>query len=171
MLSLPDVYRVPKWLSAADGIRWIEDGGSKLRLLVALEDQWGVTIEGLVLRGRAVKDLPDREVMLQLEFPHERERNDNAIERIDWKPLQPHNNKHRGPLEWRYQIQRGTHLHEFDLNWLEGEQRMRKSNLPIARPIIQPIQSVTSLLEFCEKQFNITGLTALPLPPWEETLL
>ena len=171
MPSLPDVYRVPKQLSVTERLRWVEDRGDTLRLLVALEDTWGVTIEGLVLRGRALKRLPDREVTLQLEFPHDRQRTDNAIERIDWKPLQPHNNKGRGPPELQYQIQHGTHLHGFELNWLESEQRMRKSNLPIARQINEQIQVFRDLLEFSEKQFNIAGLVALPHPPWEGTLL
>lgn len=171
MSTLPELYRMPKRVSGGSAVRWVEDQNGVLRLLALLEDELGIIVEGLALRGRAFKYRPDQDVMLQMEFPHDRQRTDNAIERIEWNSSQTHNNKGRGPQALRYMVQRGTHLHAFDLNWIEGEQRMRKRNLPIATPISESIQGFAELLEFAGKRFMIRDLTDLPRPPRERPLL
>ena len=171
MFTLPDLYYISKRISPSPAPRWLERQNNRLELRVALEDEWGITLEGGVFRARAFKHQPDEEVTLQIEFPHDRRRNDNAVERIEWNTSRVHNNKGRGPVHLRYLMQSGTHLHGFDLNWLEVEQRMRKSNLPIAEPIVEPIQGFTELLAFSKKRFSISNLMELPHPPWEGALL
>lgn len=171
MPTLPELYRMPKRISGAPALRWVEDQHGVLRLLALLEDELGTIVEGLALRGRAFKYRPDQDVMLQMEFPHDRQRTDNAIERIEWNSSQAHNNKGRGPQALRHAMQRGTHLHAFDLNWIEGEQRMRKRNLPIAAPVSESIQGFAELLEFAGRRLMISNLTDLPCPPQERPLL
>lgn len=171
MRTLPELYLMPKRVSAGPALRWVEEQNGMLRLLATLEDELGIIVEGLALRGRAFKYRPDQDVMLQVEFPHDRQRTDNAIERIEWNSSRTHNNKGRGPQELRHVIQQGTHLHSFNLNWLEAEQRMRKHNLPLAMPISESIQGFTELLEFTAKRFRISNLTDLPHPPQERPLL
>ena len=171
MPPLPELYLIPKRISRGLALRWVEEKNGVLRLLATLEDELGIIVEGLALRGRAFKYRPDQDVMLQIEFPHDRQRTDNAIERIEWNSSQTHNNKGRGPQSLRHVLQRGTHLHAFDLNWLEVERRMRRRNLPIARPISESIQGFTELLEFAGKRFRISNLTNFPHPPQERPLL
>ena len=171
MPTLPELYLMPKRVSGGPAPRWVEEQNGVLRLLATLEDDLGIIMEGLTLRGRAFKYRPDQDVMLQLEFPHDRQRTDNAIERIEWNSSRTHNNKGRGPQSLQHVVQRGTHLHAFDLNWLDDEQRMRKRNLPIAKPISERFQGFTELLEFAGKRFRISNLADLPNPPQERPLL
>lgn len=171
MPTVPELYRMPKRVSGAPALRWVEEQNGTLRLLALLEDELGIIVEGLALRGRAYKYRPDRDVMLQMEFPHDRQRADNAIERIEWNSSRTHNNKGKGPQALQNVIQRGTHLHAFNLNWIESEQRMRKHNLPIATPISESIQGFAELLEFTGKRLMISNLTDLPHPPQERPLL
>ena len=152
------------------GPSWVEGDNGYLSLVAPLEIE-GVTIEGLVLRATAYKDLPDEAVMFQVEFPHDRNRRDNAIQRIDWRPLHIHNNHGKGPPQYRLQLINGTHHHSFELNWLVPERRLRKTNLPVAEPISPDIQDFTALLDFVAESFRIKKLDAVRAPPWERDLL
>lgn len=139
-------------------------------VLVAALDVDGVTIEGMLFRATAMKDRPEAALTFQLEYRLP-PRRDDAIERIDWRPLHTHTNNGRGPPEHRYTIQHGSHHHPFHLNWLPEENRMRTTNLPIAVPIVPDIPDFPSLLEFGRKCLRIGNLMALPAPPWEGRLL
>ena len=171
MPPLREIYQAPKRLGVWPNPVWVESHNGRLNMVVTLENMLGVTVEGMLLRGRAIKDRPDEEVMLQLECPHDYSREHNAIERIDWNPLHNHNNGGNGPEDLRFLLQKYTHRHSFDLNWLEEEQRMRYNNLPIAEPVAQPLKEFEDLIEFCGKCFGIENLGDLPPPPWVRTLL
>ena len=166
-LGLDEIHAANKALSVAG--QWVEAANQRLYFVVPLEiDE--ATLEGLVLRGRAVKDRPDEEVMFQLEFPQP-SRRDRGIDRIDWRPLHTHNNLGRGPDELRFMPQVNSHHHAFDLNWLAAEARMLTSNLPLARPIEPDLKSFDDLLAFIKKSFRINDIGQIPPPPWEGLLL
>lgn len=148
---------------------WVEEEGRRLSLVIVLEIE-GVTIEGLLLRGSALKNHPDEAVTFQLEFAHEPGRRDLAVDRIDWRPLNEHTNGGKGPKEFRYLLLAETHHHAFDLNWLPDEGRLRKSNLPIAQPVNPDLADFDKLVEFVKKCFRIIDLE-IPVPPWEADLL
>lgn len=166
----PAFYDVSKTPSLAQG--WEENENGVLTLVVPLEIG-GVTVSGLVLRGKTLAARPDQDVMFQIECLHGDRggRRDRALARIDWRPLHSHNNRGRGPEEWRFFEQIGTHHHAFGLNWLDDEQRMRSANLPIAVPLNPEPSTYDELVAFVEETFRINNLGTLPPPQWTANLL
>jgi hypothetical protein len=120
-------------------------------------------------RGQARKSLADKAVTFQLEF-HRAQIIGGPICRIEWRPLSAHSNLGKGPEEWRHKLQKGTHHHDFELNWAESPDGVQRGHLPIAIPITDP-PDFTSLLEVVGKEFRIEGLGLVAAPPWEPTLL
>src|SRR5437764_15142058 len=111
-VDLPALVAAQKDICAISA--WIERGADGLEFTVSVEEN-GVVIEGLALRARGRRSLPDREIMFQLEY-HAPQIIGGPICRIEWRPLSTHNNKGIGPKVWRYRIIKGTHHHCFDLN-------------------------------------------------------
>ena len=134
-------------------------------------DIGGVTIEHFWLRGRCVEDQPDREVSFQLEVGKEGIRTRTPLMRVDWRPLSGGHGNADGPDELADTIITGCHFHAFELNWLETEQRMRATNLPVARQIIEPLQTFKDVLDFVKIHFRINGLEKITQPEWVEELL
>jgi hypothetical protein len=165
-MGLDQVYAVDKSLSKEG--QWIEGDSQRLNLTLALEID-GIVIEGLVIRGRTLKDRPDEEVMFQLEYPQPLRR-ERGLERIDWRPLHTHNNQGRGPMELRFLQQTSSHRHAFDLNWVSAEGRMLAGNLPLAHPLSDEPATFGELLEFVKKSFRINNIGLIPPPPWEAFL-
>ena len=166
-MKLPDIHAAEK--TSQGPCSWVEADNQRLRLVTALEIG-NVVIEGLLLRGLAYKDRPDEAVMFQLECDHDPARRDRPIDRIDWRPLQNHMNRGRGPKRLQYKLIEGSHHHSFKLNWLGNEGRMLHNNLPIAEPIDPDLQTYAELVDFVKKCFRIRNLE-LPSPPWEARLL
>ncbi len=132
-------------------------------------DLRGVTVEGLRLRGKASRMVPDEDYMLQIEFcPPGRKI--GALDRIDWRPHHDHSNKARGPELHRLKMITGCHHHQFKLNWHEPEGRMLSGNLPIAIPITPRLESQTELFAFAEEWFKIKNLSRCPVPKWQGNL-
>jgi len=129
----------------------------------------GITVEGLRLRGKASRMVPDEDYMLQLEFcPAGRKI--GGLDRIDWRPQHDHPNKGRGPEQYRFMVITGCHHHQFSLNWYEPEQRMLSGNLPIAVPMEPKLDSQTELFAFAENWFRINKLSRCPVPKWQGNL-
>lgn len=131
----------------------------------------GVVEEGLFLRGCALEHRPYQEVVLQIEYhgviaPG----GGGPISRIEWNTLRPHNNKGRGPAEYRYIDQHPSHIHSFDDNWSDANGALLTGNLPVARPITESIQGFTDLLDFAGKVFKINNMRRVIEPPWVATL-
>jgi hypothetical protein len=106
--------------------------------------------------------------MIQLEAIHDPMRPDRGLDRIDWKPHHRHNNRGRGPDHLKFVMQEGSHHHSIALNWHEVDQRLLRSNLPVAAPMSPSIASVPDLFEFAANCFRVRGLEEIPLPPWKE---
>lgn len=147
---------------------WGERGAEGLEFSAPLEID-GVTVEGLTLRGRARKPLADREVAFQLEY-HHAQIIGGAVGRIEWRPLNPHSNKGLGPKHLRHVIQAGTHHHRFDLNWQHSQEAVLRGNLPIAVPLDDP-GNFRALLAVVGKEFKISNIQWVTLPPWEPRML
>jgi hypothetical protein len=131
----------------------------------------GVTIEHFWLRGRCIVDLPDREVTFQLEVGKDGIRTRTPLMRVDWRPVSGGHGNGDGPPELANTYVAGSHLHDFEMNWLDHEQRMRMSNLPVARQITEPLQNFTELLDFVKIHFRINGIEKITEPEWVEELL
>jgi hypothetical protein len=164
--DLPRLVCAKKVLSVIP--EWVERGPNVLGFSVALEAD-GIIIEGLTLRGRACKSMADREVIFQLEY-HRARIAGGPICRIEWRPLNGHNNRGLGPREWQNILQAGSHHHRFDLNWAHSKAASLRGDLPIAIPLDDP-PNYRALLGVVQKEFTIAGTQQIPLPPWQPTMI
>jgi hypothetical protein len=140
--------------------------GRRLELRLALEIE-GVVEEGFFLRGCALERLPDQEVMFQLEYHGVRVPGGTGpLARLEWNSLRPHNNKGKGPVELRFKEQRPSHVHLFEDNWDEQTGALLKDNLPVARPICEPIQSFAECVAFVGNLFRISNIAVVKAPEW-----
>jgi hypothetical protein len=140
--------------------------GRRLEIKLPLEIE-GVVEEGLFFRGCALEHLPDQEVMFQLEYHGVRVPGGTGpLTRIEWNSLRPHNNKGKGPVELRFVEQRPSHVHRFEDNWSDSNGALLKDNLPIARPITEPIQGFTECLILVGKLFRISNIDVVKAPEW-----
>jgi hypothetical protein len=132
----------------------------------------GVSYENLHLRGTCIEHLPEKEVMFQLEVSSTNERSRLPLMRLDWNPASGghgHSRKNTAlPEEVRGTFIVGSHFHPFEQNWLEGEQRMRERNLPIAVPISDSLQGFSEVLDFVKKAFKIRDVGSIQTPEWVE---
>lgn len=135
-----------------------------IRFLAPLEID-GVTVADFALRGGAYEKRPDAAVMLQLEIGVPGLRTRTPLIRIDWRPISPvHKNPDRTIL-------RGDHVHTFEGNWLEAEQRMRTGSLPVAVGLPSEVASYADLLDLAKSVFRISNIESIPEPEWSATLL
>lgn len=146
------------WIVLSDG--WME--------FISPLDIDGVTISGLQVRVKAKKDLPDENVVAQLECIGKKNKHE-PLARAEWRPLSGHNNKGKGPPELQYTQIEGSHHHPFELNFDAISNAMLRPNLPIAIPN-QDIDSYVEFLDFCAQCFKIGNMTSVPSPPWEPGL-
>lgn len=144
--------------------------GRRIEFLAPLEID-GLVEEGFLFRAIALEALPDREVVFQLEYhgisiPG----GTGPLTRMEWNTLRPHNNKGRGPVELRFLDQEGSHFHSFEDNWSEAAGAMLRDNLPIARPIIEPIQGFGGCLHLVGNLFQINNIQLVTSPEWAYSL-
>ncbi|WP_192180471.1 hypothetical protein [Mesorhizobium amorphae] len=130
----------------------------------------GVTVEGLQFRAQAMRIRPDEFLSFQLEYyPPRRQPRGGPMARIEWRPLRPHNNKMIGPPEYRNVLQKGTHNHDFFLNWDHSQNSVRTGCLDISVPI-EPEPTYDEILVFVGKEFRISNIDWMPVPPWNGIL-
>jgi hypothetical protein len=161
--SWKDIPSFPGW--------GLPDPDDRSMSFAAPLDIGGVTIAHFWLRGRCIEDQPDREVTFQLEVGNAGIRTRAPLIRVDWRPLSGGHGNTKGPPGIIGTTIKGTHFHPFELNWLEDEQRMRTSNLPLAEGITEPLQSFSELLDFIKIRFRINGIERILPPEWVEELL
>ena len=148
---------------------WAQRDGNNLALVSPLDID-GVTVEGLQFRATVLKHRPDENLTFQLEFfPPGRRPKGGPISRIEWRPLSGHNNKMIGPPDLYNVPQTGSHYHDFTPNWKYNKQLVRKGQLKIAVPI-NPESSLDEILAFVGKEFRISNINWMPVPPWEAVL-
>jgi hypothetical protein len=164
--KIAGLVKAEKKLSGAPA--WIGRGVDGLEISTPLEVD-GVTVEALTLRGTARKPLADRHVMFQLEYHHSQIIG-GPVARVEWRPLQPHNNKGLGPKHLRHALQSGSHHHRFDLNWRRSEEGVLRGEIPIAVPLDDP-GNFRALLALVGEEFTINNMQIITLPPWEPSML
>lgn len=131
-----------------------------------------VTIEGLALRGGCYQHLPDSAIMFQLEMGVPRARTRIPLMRLDWRPLTiPHKNPSKGPAAHRGKLFHGSHLHPFDLNWVEENKAMRAGNLRFAVEVSPEPKTYVEILDFLRKSFKINNVELITEPNWSKRLL
>ncbi len=163
----PTVFEVEK--SVAIPQRWSATGDGCLQIVLSLETGEGMPREGLAFRGKARADLPNANVLLQLEYPQDG-RTDRAIDRIEWRPIQGyHKNVPKGPCGHLHKtFVYGSHRHLFSCNWLTDQRRLLTNNLPIAEALSPDPATFSDLLALTSKCFRINGLAEYVPNPWAE---
>ena len=152
----------PKWVEIDD----------QFNFLVPL-DVDGMTQIGLRLRGKCNRDYPDQNLTFQVEYRFKGISKAVPVTRLDWRPINPHNNKNVGPVEWRLRPFRLSHIHLFQENydWMVGNglplAENVKANLPIAVPLEYDPDGVAGVVALMGRRFNIEGTAAIPAPPWK----
>lgn len=125
----------------------------------------GITVVDFALRGIAYEHRMDAAVTFQLEIGTPGVRTRTPLIRLDWRPISlQHRNPDRTMLI-------GDHVHPFDLNWLEVEQRMRRHNLPWAAPFPHAVESYGALLDAAKAVFRISNIDIIPPPEWSPKLI
>ena len=150
---------------------WKRRGEDEFVRLVAPLEIDGVTVEGLRFTMSAHLFTPDRWVTFQMEYESQIYPRGKPIARFEWRPRSPHNNKNVGPEELRMVVQKGSHLHGFEENWAASHSGVRKGLLPIAVPVLEPIENLQEALAYVARTFRIKDLTAVPAPPWTSRML
>lgn len=140
--------------------------GRCLELKLPLEID-GVIEEQFFFRATALSQLPDEQVVFQLEYHGVRIPGGNGpLCRLEWRPKGVHNNKGKGPADLQFIDQIGSHFHSFEDNWSDGNGALFRDNLPIARPVVQPIQGFTECLEAVGNLFRINNINVVKVPEW-----
>ncbi|WP_310498330.1 hypothetical protein [Sandarakinorhabdus sp.] len=161
--TLHELVKAEKLIAAAS--EWTRKG-RRLELKLPLEID-GLIEEGLFLRASALERLPDREVVFQLEYHGVRIPGEGGpLARVEWNSIRPHNNKGIGPPELRFLEQSPSHMHLFEDNWSDTTGALRGDNLPVARPVPQPIQGFDECLRFVGSLFRINNITLVKTPEW-----
>jgi hypothetical protein len=168
-MPLRTIFEAEKNISVA--VAWTapdrDDG--YIRFSAPLEME-GVTEAGLLLTGGAYQKVPDQHMTFELAVWGLDGARRTRLVRLDWRSLKGgHSNPSRCG-DWAGQRVPPTHLHCFDLNWIEEERRMRKGKLPCARPLDSEPQSFEDLREFVGIHFRIKNIGIVPRPEWEYNL-
>jgi hypothetical protein len=166
--KLTGLLLAPKVLTQP--LAWATQGDA-LRASVTLEIN-GATAQGLTLFARAFAAFPDRRVSLGLAW-HDIEDRGGAFTRLDWRPVEGHNNKGLGPAHLRFQNQEFSQHHPLALNAAIpiGLGRAIGHNLPIAEPLEPDPPDWTKLCEAAENLWKLQGLVGCDAPPWQYDLL
>jgi hypothetical protein len=159
---------VTSWKSiAANAVEWSkadpEDG--HMRFSAPLEID-GVVEAGLTLSGGATAHHPDRHVTFELAVAGVGGIRRVRLMRADWRDLKGGHSNNRRQCAGTGKRVPETHLHSFELNWIEAERRMRRGKLPCAEPIDEDLQSFEALRSFVGRRFRINNIGIVPRPDW-----
>ncbi|WP_299641464.1 hypothetical protein [uncultured Tateyamaria sp.] len=125
---------------------------------------------GLFLRLKSPALRNGHGFLLQTEYqPDESARSAFALERIEWRV--GHTNSAIGPQEYHFLDIPSSHIHKFDINYLEGEDRMRQRNLPLAVPLDPDPGTLEDFLECAEKLLRIKGVSGIERPGFQGRLV
>jgi hypothetical protein len=166
-IDIPEFCMADKELSLTPD--WTVWDSEWLSFAVPLEVK-GATLAGFRLLGRTMLRHPDKHVVCQLAH-HPMTDQGGAISRMEWRPFTGHNNMGRGPREFRHREITGSHQHCFDLNWRVDQKAVRRGILPLAVPIDPDPQNFREFLALVGKEFRISNIQRIGVPPWEASLV
>lgn len=132
----------------------------------------GVVQDGVFLHGGCYRYAPEKHVTFELFARSQSGRRKIPLNRVDWRSLNGgHSNPRRPGSPVSGLRVSATHFHDFELNWIPLESRMRGRDLSQARNIDEELQSFESLREFVRRSFRITNMDVVLPPKWEYKLL
>lgn len=162
---------VETWKSLSGPVSWTtpDPRDRYMRFYTTLEID-GIVDAGLVLKGGTYADTPDRHVTFEMAIVDPVRGRDLRLTRMDWRDLKGgHSNKRklcRGTLRRAPE----THFHDFEMNYIESEGKMKRGKLPCARAVSEDIQTFEQLRSFVGTHFRINNINIVPPPNWEYTL-
>ena len=127
----------------------------------------------MLLFGRATASIPDATVTLGLRWTGSPGRYSH-FDRLDWRPVDAHNNRGVGPVDLRFRLIEGTHHHRLTLNAAaetraiagDGGKTSRSPNRCCQNP---PTGKHSSAI--AGERWRIRDLVNTPYPPWQYGLL
>ena len=132
----------------------------------------GVVEVGLVLHVGCWRYRPNCNVSFEIRVSKRPGRDCIPLARVDWRSLNGgHSNQPRHGTEWAGMRLGDTHNHAFVLNWMPDQGRMKRSNLPVAMPINEHLETFEALRAFFGKETRISNIEVVPPPQWEYKLL
>ena len=166
MDSLEDVFLAEKEIGHFPG--WSNpDPESDYLWFDAPIEIYGIAEAGLVLHGGCFAHQSDHNVSFELRFLKKIGRRCIPLERLDWRSLQGgHSNPLYPRTEWSGIRVSDTHLHEFHLNFVKEEQRMRNGGLRIAREVCRPLETLDAAIEFVGRRLNMSNIQVVTEPSW-----
>lgn len=165
-------HLVKTWKSIAVDVAWTtpDPGDRYTRFYSPLEIN-GIIDSGLVLKGGTYSNQPNVHVTFELAISNPRNGKYTRLVRIDWRDLKGGHSNNRKLCSGIISRTAATHLHDFDLNYIEAEDRMRKGGkLPCAINVTEDLQTFEELRTFVGRHFRINNIDVVPPPNWEYTL-
>lgn len=129
-----------------------------------------VVEEGLFLDAHCPVAMPDTDVTFNLSFKPAYGYS-GALSRLDWNPLHTHDNKGLVKGEWKWKRMYETHFHPFADNYACGLQWMFQNNLPIAYPLVFPLQNFREMLDYLGQTLQISDVQRIAPPIWAPRFL
>lgn len=158
---------VTSWKSIANPVEWSkpdpEDG--YIRFYAPLEMD-GIVEAGLVLSGGTYAHHPDRHVTFELAVSGIAGQRRTRLARLDWRAITGGHSNHRRKCAGNGNRVPETHIHGFELNWVESERRMKRGNLPCAESVDRELQSFEELRAYVGTRFRINNIGIVPRPDW-----
>lgn len=166
MATLKEIFQAEKEIGFFPGWSNPEDETDYLWFDAPLEIG-GVAETGLVLHGGCFAHRPDVHVSLELRISSQPGRRCVPLERLDWRSLEGgHSNRRRRCNRLAGRRVSDTHLHDFDLNWLEDQGRMQAGGLVCARDLEENLESFEDVRQFAGNRLNINNIDVVTRPPW-----
>jgi hypothetical protein len=134
-----------------------------------------VAIEG-VLRDRLQSriscrsDLPDSDVHAQLQLYVPALSGYAHVQRVEWRPNGSHTNGGKAQASLRFKTFQDR-WYEFGVNRRLGIVGLRQTGTMIAQALPHEIGTFNELLAFLEQVWKVSGVTRVPIPPWEDRLV
>ncbi len=166
MATLKEIFEAEKEIGFFPGWSKPEDETDYVWFDAPLEID-GVAETGLVLHGGCYSRRPEVNVSLELRISSQPGRRCVPLERLDWRSLEGgHTNSRDRCRRLAGGRVSDTHLHGFDLNWLDEHGRMQSGNLPCATDIGQELQDFESVRQFVGNRLRINNIGVVDRPPW-----
>ncbi len=161
--DLKEYFEAEKLLSRHP--TWIPAARNSLKSVTPLDID-GVTVQGLEFCAYAMVEFPEEEVVFQLQYQPPKIKSFPFC-RIEWKPLSDHCNNGKGHPDVKFLKFRATHIHPFEMNYDASNGKMRYHNIDIGIPCEKGTETWKELLALAQKEFRISNMDWVPLPPWQ----
>jgi hypothetical protein len=131
----------------------------------------GVLRDGLQARISCRSDMVECDVHAQLQVYVPAIGSYAHVQRVEWRPNRPHTNtgNANAPANLRFK-KFYDRWYEFGLNRRLGMDGLRQTTPMIAQALPE-IGTFNELLAFLEQVWKVSGVSRVPIPPWQDRLI